>query len=338
MLLRSLLVVSALSVSGGAALAQSVAPVPALPPAEETHTTFRSSVDLVTLNVTVTDGKDRHLPGLKQDDFQVIEDGVPQALSFFAAAQVPLDVSLLIDNSSSMRDKLELVQQAAGQFLKTLRPGDRGEIVGFNSQTRVLQAFTDDVPALAAAVKKSVARGGTALYTALYITLDRFMKASAASNRSEVRRPAIVVLTDGEDTASLIQFDDLLDRARRAGVAIYSISVVSPADAQTLEDAGSRRYMNESDYALKTLTKETGGRAFFPLQMSDLNGVYGEVASELSTQYALGYAPENGRTDGAFHRVLVRILSRPDARPRTRAGYYSPRAAASLVRPNDPGK
>jgi VWFA-related protein len=305
------------------------APVPSLPSVQDSHTTFRSSVDLVTLNVTVTDAQERHVPGLIQTDFQVLEDGVPQPLSFFAANEVPLDVALLIDASSSMKEKIELVQQAADRFLKTLKPGDRGEVVAFNSQTRILQGLTDDLPALQAAVRKTVPRGGTALYTALYITLDRFMRAAAAN--TEVRRPAIILLSDGQDTASLIQFEDVLERARRAGVAIYTIAVVSPFDAKMVESQGGRRFMNDSDFSLKTLAKETGGRAYFPLELSELNGVYEAVASELSTQYALGYAPRSPRDDGSFHRLLVRILSRPDARPRTRTGYYSPRAAAAML-------
>jgi Ca-activated chloride channel family protein len=238
MLFRLLLLTASLF-AAAPAFAQSAGSVPPLPPTEDSHLTFRSSVDLVTLNVTVTDAQDRHVPGLGQSDFQVLEDGVPQALTFFAANQVPLDVALLIDVSSSMQDKIDLVQQAADRFLRTLRPGDRGEIVAFNSQTKIVHPFTSDVPRLRAAVKHMMARGGTALYTALYITLDQFMKAKAGS--TDVRRPAIIVLTDGQDTASLIQFDDVLERARRAGVAIFAISVISPTEAAAAD--GDRRFL-----------------------------------------------------------------------------------------------
>lgn len=331
MLFRLLLVVASVCASAPA-FGQSVGTVPSLPP-EDSHLTFRSSVDLVTLNVTVTDTQDRHVANLDRHDFQVIEDGVPQALTFFAASQVPLDVALLIDISSSMQDKLELVQQAADRFLRTLRAGDRGEIVAFNSQTKILQSLTADVPKLRAAVRQTVARGGTALYTAIYITLDQFMKARPAPG--DVRRPAIIVLTDGQDTASLIQFDDVLERARQAGVAVFTISVISATDAAAAEGEGGRRFLGDAEYSLKTLAKETGGRAFFPMQLSELDGVYGSVASELSTQYALGYVPQSRAGDGGFHKVLVRILSRPDAKLRTRTGYYSPRSAAALQPPTN---
>jgi Ca-activated chloride channel family protein len=324
------LVVAVLLLAASAVGAQTLPPPEGTPPVADPHVTFRSGVDLVTLNVTVTDDHDRQVPGLAQQDFQVVEDGVPQKVTFFAASEVPLDVAVLIDTSASMREKLALVQLAASRFLKTFRPGDRAELVGFNSQTRVLAPFSADVTRVEAAVKQTVARGATALYTAVYVTLDQFMH--ARTEDGALRRPAIVLLTDGDDTASLIQFDDVLERARRAGVAIYTISILSPGETQDAqENAGGRRFLTESEYALKTLAKETGGRAFFPLRLSDLDGVYGTVATELSTQYAIGYVPAASRTDGAFHRVLVRVLSRPDARSRTRTGYYSPRMAASLV-------
>lgn len=303
-----------------------------LPPVAQplgTSATFRSSVDLVTLAVTVTDGRDRHVPGLVQSDFEVLEDGVPQRLSYFAANQLPLDVALLIDTSSSMREKLPLVYEAASRLLRSLAPGDRAEVVGFSSQTRILQAFTADLELARQAVKQAVARGGTALYTAIYVALDQLTR-SRVQETGDVRRPAIVVLTDGKDTSSLIQFDDVLERARRAGVAIYAVSLVSPSDTSDADSSAGRRFLDDSDLALKTLAKETGGRSFFPRDLAELAGVYESVAGELSTQYALGYEPTSAREDGAYHHLLVRVVTRPDARPRTRTGYYSPRAAARL--------
>jgi Ca-activated chloride channel homolog len=303
-------------------------PLPQIADPYPSTATFRSSVDLVTLAVTVTDGKDRYVPGLVQSDFQVLEDGVPQQVSYFAANQLPLDLAILIDTSSSMREKLPVVHEAASRLLRTLKPTDRVEVVGFSSQTRILQAFTSDVQLAQRAVRQTVARGGTALYTAIYVALDQLTRAKS-EGPDAIRRPAIVVLTDGRDTSSLIQFDDVLERARRAGVAVYAISVVAPSTGDG--DGGeSRRFLDDSDVSLKTLAKETGGRAFFPREITELNGVYESVAGELSTQYALGYVPTTPRADGSFRHVLVRMVSHPDARSRTRTGYYSPRAAAAL--------
>jgi VWFA-related protein len=313
----------------GAALlvAQSLAPGLATVPAALLDTprrTFRSAIDLVTLNVSVTDGRSRSIGGLSAGDFQVLEDGVPQDVSYFAATSVPLDVALLIDSSSSMREKMSSVQLAAESFVKALRPEDRGMVVEFNDQVRVLQPFVNDRAQLTAAIRHTRARGATALYTAVYVTLDQFSRArSLEGANGEIRRPAIIVLTDGDDTSSLIQFDDLLERARRTGVAIYPISMIAPAESERLQQDGSRRFLGESDYLLKSLAQETGARAFFPTLLSELDSVYQSVADELALQYALGYTSKSGRLDGTFHRLVVRVPTRPELRSRTRMGYYA---------------
>jgi Ca-activated chloride channel homolog len=294
-----------------------------LPVPETTARTFKSTVDLVTLNVTVTDRRNRPVPGLARGDFEVLEDGVAQEVSFFAASDVPIDVALLIDSSSSMRGKLPLVEQAAAGFVATLRPNDRAAVMPFSTQLRVAQPFTSDKAALTASIHAVNPRGNTALYTSLYVALDGFERArreAAASGQPTVRRSAIVVLTDGEDTASAIQLDDVLERARRGGVAIYPISII---DENSDITASERRFYRQPEYALRTLAKETGAQAFFPTQLKDLNGVYQAVAQELSQQYALGYSPKINRTDGSFRRVSVLVVDRPDARPRTRTGYYA---------------
>ncbi|MGE5360292.1 MAG: VWA domain-containing protein [Bacteroidales bacterium] len=291
-------------------------------------TTFKSATELVALNVTVTDGRDRFVKGLTKDDFAVFEDGVPQELTFFAANQVPLDLAIMIDTSASMTDKIDLVRQAATKFVQTLRSGDRAEVVAFASDTQVLVPFTDDKPKLQAAIAAARPRGSTALYNSLYIAVQDLARLSR--REGDLRRPAIVVLTDGDDTSSMVSFDDLLESAKRANVAVYAISIVSKTDAARFGGDGTHRFSTESDYALRSLTQETGGRAFFPNEMKDLDGVYGEIADELSAQYSLAYTPRS-RTDGSFHRLFVRVLHRDDVRPRTRTGYYAPRTVQAAV-------
>jgi Ca-activated chloride channel homolog len=295
---------------------------------------FKAAVDLVTVNVAVTDGKDRPVSGLGRDDFQVLEDGISQDVSFFVASEVPLDVALLIDSSSSMRAAMPLVEQAAMGFVDALGPSDRAAVMGFASHLRVLQSFTTDRAALETAIHSVVAHGDTALYSALYVALDSFQRVrrDTSTGLAGVRRQAIVVLTDGEDTTSPIQYDDLLDRARRAGVAIYPIAIATDADlSKLLAQTDAKRFFTRAEYGLKTLARETGARAFFPTQLSDLGGVYRLVAEELSTQYALGYVPKVERRDGSYRRIAVRITSRPDVSPRTRAGYYSPGPALAAI-------
>jgi len=284
-------------------------------------TTFRSSVELVTLNVTVTDTEGHHVTGLNGADFEVLEDGVRQQVRFFNAVNVPLDVVLLIDTSSSMRGKIEMVRAAAHQFVKKLRDGDRGAVVTFNSAVRVVQAFTGDAVELDAAIDATRLGGGTALYTGIYVALDHFTR--LAKKDGELRKSAVVLLSDGEDTGSLIGEDDLFERARRAGVPLYPILAQAEADRNALTLAGHQRLRSGADFTLRTLAKETGGMAFFPTRMEDLSDVYAKIAGELATQYSVGYVPAGANPDGSFRRILVRIPSRPDAQPRTRAGYYA---------------
>ena len=248
--------------------------------------TFRATMEVVTLNVTVTDQEGRQVSGLTGEDFEVLEEGVRQQIQFFTAVNIPLDVVLLIDTSSSMKGKIAMVQAAAHEFVRTLRPGDRGAVVTFNSAVRVLQGFTEDAALLDGAIDSARLGGGTALYTGIYISLDHFSR--LARREGEFRKSAVVLLSDGEDTGSLISEDDLLERARRAGVPIYPISVLSETDRDVLTLANHQRMRTGADFTLRTLARETGATAFFPTKLADLAGVYGKIAGELAAQYLGG--------------------------------------------------
>ena len=298
-------------------------PAATTPPSAVTPTVFRSGVDLVALNVVVTDGATRFVTGLQPKDFAVYEDGVQQDVTFFAASAVPLDLAILLDTSASMSDKMQEVQQAATGFASTLRAGDRMMIVDIKDATRILQPLTGDIDAAKAAIASTRAKGGTALYNGVYTTLKELEKQRRASD--EVRRQAIVVLSDGDDTASLITFDDVMAQAKASGTAIYTITLRSESLLQTVQASG-RRYFSESEFSMKALAQETGARAFFPTAIGQLAGVYSSIAEELGSQYALGYLSRNPRRDGAFRKVTVRIADHPGAAPRTRSGYIAPRA------------
>ena len=299
-------------------------PVPQLPPPalseQQAPTVFRSSASLVALNVTVSDGS-KLVTGLSRDDFEVYEDGVQQELRFFEASAVPMDVILLLDTSSSMRDKMRTVHDAARGFMKILRSEDRGAVVSFDDDVRVLQDLTSDLAAIESAINATVAKGSTSLNNAIYIALKTFGR--AARDAGEVRRQAIAVLSDGEDTSSLITADDVVALARKTGVNIYTIALQSQFGSA--RKASPRRYFSESEYALKTLAKETGALSFFPSGVHELKDVYQTIATELESQYSIGYAPSNSRADGRFRRIVVRVTADPTFRPRARAGYVAER-------------
>lgn len=278
---------------------------------------FRLGVELVSLSVTVTAPDGRHVGDLSADDFTIIEEGQPQDLAFFSRATAALSVSLVIDSSASMEQEMALAQKAAIDFVARLRPGDTAEIIDFDSRVQVAQPFTSDRAALEAAIGQVTAGGSTSLFNAVYITLRRFEQLRAP-DRDEIRREVIVVLSDGDDTSSLVTFEEVLDAARRSQTAIYTIGL-------GLEAPGSRPAISTGEFSLRRLAQDTGGRLFLPKQGNELSNVYAAIADELTSQYVLGYL-STARADGAFRRVSVRV-ARPGLQARTRAGYYAPRAA-----------
>jgi Ca-activated chloride channel homolog len=281
--------------------------------------TFRSGASLVSLNVTVMDGGARYVTGLQSGDFAVYEDGVRQNVRFFESSAVPVDLFVLLDTSASMTDRMDVVHEAAIGFLRTLRGGDRGAVVAFSDSVSVVQPLTDDRALLEKAIASTRAHGATALNNAIYIALKQF--GQQTSQDGAVRRQAIAVLSDGEDTSSLVSFDDVLSLARKMGVNIYTVSLQSKYAGLRQAQEGNRRYFSESDYSMKMLARETGAQSFFPSLLTELKGVYAAIAAELANQYSIGYVPANGRSDGRFRRVIVQVTTRPELKPRTRLGY-----------------
>jgi Ca-activated chloride channel family protein len=186
---------------------------------------------------------------------------------------------------------------------------------------RFLQPFTHDVGLLERAIASTSAHGDTALFSTLYVVLKEF--ARAGENATEVRRPAIVVLTDGEDNASLVGQDDVIELVRRTGVAIYQISIASAVEARNPDAEGKNRTFNPIDDDLRRLARESGGQAFFPLHLGELDSVYAWVARELSAQYSLAYVLNAPARNGVFQKLMVQVASRGDAFPRTRLGYIA---------------
>jgi Ca-activated chloride channel family protein len=281
------------------------------------QTRFHTGVDLVALSVVVTDGHDQFVSGLSAGDFAVLEDGVPQEISFFSATAVPMDLALLLDTSASMVDKMSIVHEAAVGFLSTVKPGDRITIVDIKDGVRVRHPLDEDLDAARAAIRSTTARGGTALYNALYMTLKEMVRSRRTNG--EVRRQAMLVLSDGDDTASLVGFDDVMDVAKQSGIAIYTITLRT--ELQRLL-ASHKTAAVPGEFAMRALAQETGARAFFPAAAAELAGIYDTIANELASLYSLGYTSTNPGRDGAYRRVVVKV-DRPDVRVRTRSGYVA---------------
>lgn len=290
--------------------------------ADTPQSTFRAAIDVVALNVVVTDGQQKFVTGLGANDFAVFEDGVRQDVSFFASSAVPLDLAILLDTSASMTDKIGTVQQAAIGFASTIRENDRLIVVDIKDGAKIVAALGTDLETAKQAIMATSAKGGTALYNGLYLGLKEMIR--QRRDHGEVRRQAVVVLSDGEDTSSLMSFEDVMQLAKESGISIYTIQLKAKYAVPTAI-ANRQKYFSQSEYAMKAFAQETGARSFFPATIDELSGVYSLIAEELSNQYSLGYTSKNPKRDGAYRRVIVRVSERPGIRTRTRSGYFSAR-------------
>src|SRR6185436_167390 len=277
---------------------------------------FGTGIEIINLSLSVTDARNNFVTDLVQRDFAVFEDGIRQDLSLFTHENLPISMVLMIDTSASMEEKLKTAQDAAIRFTKTLRPQDLAQVVQFNERATPLQTFTNDLPLLEKAIRSTEASGPTALHNALYVALKDLTRDKKAA---ELRRRAIVMLSDGEDTASLVTDDQVLDLAKKSEINIYTISL-RPARAQDR----ARAAFSQAEYLFNALTRETGGRAYFPSSIGELDSVYDRIAEELRTLYSVGYISSNLRRDGKWRRIVVRVPEREGVQIRHKLGYYAP--------------
>jgi Ca-activated chloride channel homolog len=317
-LVAALVAWSAFAAAGPPPVSSAGRPGTQAPPPVQAVPTFRSGVDLVALNVTVTDPSNRYITDLGADEFLVFENGAKQDVGYFSRTNLSLSVSLLLDSSASMEDKMRTTQEAALGFVQSLRPEDQAQVIDFDSRVSVLAPFTSAKADLEKAIASTVPGGSTSLYTAIYIAL-RELKKTESRGMEDLRRRAVIVLTDGEDTSSLVSYDEVLELAKRSETAVYAIGIRSKDTSAAGKGPGG------ADFALRQLTTQTGGRVFFPSSVEELKSIYALISQELSSQYLVGYTSTNQRRDGSWRRITVRT-SRSGTTARTRMGYYAPGA------------
>jgi len=274
-------------------------------PTTSPQATFRSNVDLVALNVVVTDSDQKYVSGLRPSDFAVFEDGVQQDVSFFGASGVALDLAILLDTSASMTGKMQLVQQAAIGFLKTLRADDRAIIVDIKDATKIMYPLGGDLEAAKQAILSTSPRGGTALYNGAYLTLKEMVKERRSN--SEVRRQALVVLSDGDDTASLLTEESVLDTAKRTGTVVCVVT------------------LGTDDDVLPRLAELTGGVFVKESSVERVAERFGEILESFRNRYMVSFYP-TGVERAGWHTLKVRVKSGGDVR--ARSGYWPAPAPA----------
>ena len=283
------------------------------PQAEQPSATFRRRVNEVNVVFTVTDKHGRYVNNLTKTDFNVLDDQRPalEVSSFRRETDLPLQVGLLVDASNSVRDRFKFEQQAAIEFLnETIRPRyDKAFVVGFDVTPEVTQDFTDNTDALSNGVRSLRPGGGTAMYDALYFACrDKLMK---EPQTGPVRR-AIILLSDGDDNQSHVTREEAVEMAERAEVIVYAIST-------NINGSSSR-----GDKVLERIADATGGRAFFPFQITEVSNAFSEIQNELRSQYALAYTPANLAPNGQYHSIEIIAQNRKGLRVRSRHGYYAP--------------
>ena len=282
-------------------------------PSEETAPTIFRTVNEVNVVFTVTDKHGRYVKDLKKNDFKVLDDTRPadEIRSFHNETDLPLQVGLLVDASNSVRDRFKFEQESAIEFLnQTIRPHyDKAFVVGFDATPELTQDFTDSTEALSRGVRVLRPGGGTALYDAIYYACrDKLLKAQQSG---PVRR-AIILLSDGDDNQSHVSREEAIEMAQRAEVIVYTIST---------NLIGSR---SKGDKILERIAVATGGRAFFPFQITDVANAFAEIQDELRSQYALSYKPADLKADGRYHSIEILAQNHKNLRVRSRRGYYAP--------------
>src|SRR5271166_4722500 len=267
----------------------------------------------VNVVFTVTDKRGKRVTDLKQTDFRFVDDSKPavEVRSFHAETNLPLQVGLLIDASSSVRDRFKFEQESAIEFLnQTIRKGyDQAMVVGFDVTPEVTQDFTDNTERLAHGVRELRPGGGTALYDALYYACrDKLLKRPQVG----ATRRAIILLSDGEDNQSHVTREEAIEMAQRADAIVYTIST---------NVTGSK---GAGDKVLERIADATGGRAFFPFQIRDVANAFAEIQEELRSQYDVSYKPADFKADGHFRTIEIVASDRKNYRVRARRGYYAP--------------
>jgi VWFA-related protein len=289
---------------------------------------FRTGVDLVNLGVTVTDKRGNFITDLAADDFDIVEDGKKQTLRLFARGdntlgklgsgeqaddetKQELHVGLLFDTSGSMSEDLQLSRSAAIKFLNMLPDANDMTLVDFDTEVRVAKYPQSDFARLVERIRRRKPDGWTALYDALGVYLD--------GAHDDKGRKILVLYTDGGDTRSTVSFSDVMTYVRAADVTVYAIGLLEHQPSSVKAEQRMR---------LSQISEATGGQAFFPFSMKEVDSAYEKILAQIRAQYSLGYASSNTKADGQWRKVEIKV-KRTDLRIQSRKGYFAPYKEAS---------
>ena len=270
---------------------------------------FRKQVEEVVLHATVIDDKQHIVTSLGKDDFNVYEDGHPQVITSFRHEDIPVAMGIVVDNSGSMREKRQKVNAAALNLVRSSNPNDEVCIVNFNDEYYLDQDFTSSIAKLKEGLEKIEARGGTALYDAVVATADHLKK------DAKLEKKVIFVVTDGEDNESAETLEQAVRRLQAdGGPTVYSIGILEKEE-----------HPKHAKRALQIISDRTGGIAFFPQTLDEVDSISKTVAHDIRTQYTIGYKPTTPKSQGGYRQVKVDARSHSYGKltVRTKSGYYA---------------
>jgi Ca-activated chloride channel homolog len=299
--------------------AQSTTPAPTAPQAPDTTDdggfVFKKSVEEVVLHATVFDDKQRFVTNLERNAFTVYEDGHPQTITSFRVEDIPVSIGIVVDNSGSMREKRQKINAAALNLVRASNPSDEVFVVNFNDEYYLDQDFTANINKLKEALDKIEARGGTALYDAVVASADWLKHA-------KLEKKVIFVVTDGEDTASSQSLEQAIRRLQAEnGPTVYSLGIL-----------GDEEHPKRAKRALQVMADRTGGIAFFPKTLDEVDAISRSVAHDIRNQYTIGYKPTTPKNQGGYRTVRVEAKARGNGKlvVRTKSGYYAGSESASI--------
>lgn len=275
--------------------------------------TIKVDVDLVLITATVTDFDGRYITGLGKEHFQIWEDKVEQTIAHFSSEDVPISVGVVFDISGSMKDKISTARDAAATFLKAGNPDDEYFLVEFNDRAQVAENFTADAAKLQTHLIFTPAKGQTALLDAVYLALNKLKEASNP-------RKALLLITDGEDNHSRYSFSNVKEFVRESDAQIFAIGIVD-------EWSTGWRMGQVGRILVEDLVKISGGQAFFPGSVDELEDICLKIGVELKNQYVLGYVSANESKDGKWRKIHVKVnppKGVPRLTVRAKTGYYAP--------------
>src|SRR5271167_3208727 len=289
-------------------------------------------VNLVDVLFTVLNRRNKLVPDLQKEDFQIFDEKFPQDIRYFSKqSDLPLRIGMLVDTSNSIRDRIKFEQDASMNFLfSVLRRGrDEAFVMTFDDEPQVVQAFTSDAGLLRDQIMQTRAGGGTAIYDAIYQACQNELShpPRPPGDQPDVVRRVMILISDGDDNLSTHTRGEAIEMAQRTSVVIYTISTstqwiqLSQTDPDKL--ANRKTHLTEGDKILQDLADETGGRAFFPYHVDDLDQSFQDIGDELRNQYSIAYIPTNYVLDGRYHRIRIEVPDHKGYQVRARRGYFA---------------